>query len=181
MLWRRWNIFGTYSSDSCSVRQQQNICQLPKNCNSRWNYLLMPTGIPFACECCGGVCTCTLVTCTRQWTGGMAGTWEIIASCGSAGGVVDGLDRPCCGCPIPSTGGTYGGEQITAPCTAGISADGCNCSTCTATWSTVLDDWILSSCSVGGASNRCTCPTQAKPTPRPSNGYVISPPITCSC
>jgi hypothetical protein len=136
----------------------------------------MPESNIGPCECCGSVCTCTLVTCTRQWTGGMAGTWELIAGCGSSEGVVDNLDRPCCGCPIPGGPGTPG-QKISLAC---VGTDGCNCSSCTATWSTMLDNWILSSCAASGASNRCTCPTQAKPTPRPSNNYVL-PPITCTC
>jgi len=141
----------------------------------------MPESDIGPCECCGSVCTCTLVTCTKQWTGGMVGTWETIASCGSGEGVVDNLDRPCCGCPTPVGSGTYTGEQRTAPCTQTLQTDGCNCSRCTATWSTVLDNWILSSCAVsGGSSNRCRCPTQEKPTPRPFNGYVISN-IVCGC
>ena len=141
----------------------------------------MPESNIGPCECCGGQCTCSLVTCTWQWsTATNPGLWNRIRSCGSNTGVNDTLDRPCCNCPMPGFSGTTNLQQQPMPCTAGISADGCNCSTCTATWSTMLDNWILSSCSVGGSSNRCTCPTQVKPTPRPSNNYVISP-ITCTC
>jgi hypothetical protein len=140
----------------------------------------MPESNIGPCECCGSVCTCTLVTCRRRWTGGIAGMWSIIRSCGSNTGVTDELDKPCCGCPAPGFPGTDG-QETDVFCTQGTGSNACDCSRCTATWSTVLDDWILSSCAVsGGSSNRCTCPTQVKPTPRPSNGYVISN-ITCSC
>jgi hypothetical protein len=138
----------------------------------------MPESNIGPCECCGSVCTCSSVTCTRKWsTATMPGLWNVIRGCGSNIGVSDGLDRPCCGCPTPGFPGATNGQEETLACTG---LDGCNCSSCTATWSTVLDDWILSFCAASGASNRCTCPTQAKPTPRPSNGYVISN-ITCSC
>ena len=118
----------------------------------------MPESNIGPCECCGSVCTCTLVTCTRQWTTSPIDPerdeWVVIRTCGSSIGVSDNLDRPCCGCPTPGGSGTPG-QQITLSCTG---SDGCNCSSCTAQYNIFTGEWVTTiPCTSGGTLSRCRC------------------------
>lgn len=119
----------------------------------------MPESDIGPCECCGSVCTCTLVTCTWRWsTATMPGLWNVIRSCGSATNVNDGLDKPCCGCPTPGFPGTTNGQETDVFCVQGTGSNGCNCSGCTAQYNIFTGEWVTTiPCTSGGILSRCRC------------------------